>query len=47
MGGQRMLPGSAYLEMARAAVSQAVGGWLGEGEGIRLQQVGWVRPYCR
>ncbi|MEC0959118.1 type I polyketide synthase, partial [Bacillus inaquosorum] len=44
VGGQRMLPGSAYLEMARAAVSQAVGGWLGEGEGIRLQQVGWVRP---
>ncbi|MBH8599757.1 polyketide synthase dehydratase domain-containing protein, partial [Thermoactinomyces sp. CICC 10523] len=44
VGGKRVLPGSACLEMARAAVDQAVGGWTGEGKGIRLRQVNWLRP---
>jgi polyketide synthase PksM len=42
--GQRVLPGVAYLEMARAAVEQAVGS-LEEGQtGIRLKNVVWARP---
>ena len=39
--GQRILPGVAYLEMARAAVEQAAGV---EAEGIRLKNVVWLRP---
>ena len=42
--GQRMLSGSAHLEMARAAVFQGVGEWPGERESLRLQQVSWMRP---
>ncbi len=42
--GQRVLPGVAYLEMARAAVEQAVGA-LEEGQtAIRLKNVVWARP---
>ncbi|WP_347836791.1 hypothetical protein [Gracilibacillus sp. JCM 18860] len=41
--GERMLSGSAYLEMVRAAVSQAVGGRLEE-EGLCLRQISWLRP---
>jgi polyketide synthase PksN len=42
--GQRVLPGVAYLEMARAAVEQAAG-TLGEHQtGIRLKNVVWARP---
>jgi polyketide synthase PksN len=44
MKGQRVLPGVAYLEMARTAVEQAVG-ILEKGEvGIRLKNVVWARP---
>ena len=38
-----MLPGVAYLEMARAAV-EAAAGTLAEGTGIRLKNVVWIRP---
>jgi polyketide synthase PksM len=42
--GKRVLPGVAYLEMARAAVEQAAG-VLKEGpSGIRLKNIVWVRP---
>ncbi|GBF32534.1 polyketide synthase of type I [Desulfocucumis palustris] len=42
--GQRVLPGAAYLEMARAAVEQATVA-LKEGQpGIRLKNVIWARP---
>ncbi len=42
--GQRVLPGVIYLEMARAAVEQAIG-ILEQGEvGIRLKNVVWARP---
>jgi polyketide synthase PksN len=42
--GQRVLPGVAYLEMARAAVDQAAG-FLEEGKtGIGLRNVVWVKP---
>ena len=42
--GQRVLPGVAYLEMARAAVEQAAGA-LEQGQtGIRLKNVVWARP---
>ncbi|KKD52215.1 polyketide synthase dehydratase domain-containing protein, partial [Paenibacillus sp. ICGEB2008] len=42
--GRKMLPGVAYLEMARTAVEQALevkpGGWLT----LQLQQVTWIQP---
>jgi len=42
--GQRVLPGVACLEMARAAVDQAAG-TLKEGRtGVRLRNVVWARP---
>ncbi|MCQ4167589.1 non-ribosomal peptide synthetase, partial [Tahibacter harae] len=45
--GKRVLPGVAYLELARAAVEQALGAAAG-GEGgtarIRLKNVVWPRP---
>ncbi|MBN4053213.1 SDR family NAD(P)-dependent oxidoreductase, partial [bacterium AH-315-L15] len=42
--GQRVLPGVAYLEMARAAVAQ-VAGALEDGQtAIRLKNVVWARP---
>ncbi|OKP52616.1 polyketide synthase [Serratia marcescens] len=39
--GKRLLPGVAYLEMARAAVEQMVG----RGRQLQLTQIVWVRPY--
>ncbi|AJQ25404.1 SDR family NAD(P)-dependent oxidoreductase [Pelosinus fermentans] len=42
--GQRVLPGVAYLEMARAAVEQAAGVLAEDKIGIRLKNVVWVRP---
>ncbi|WP_316205884.1 polyketide synthase dehydratase domain-containing protein, partial [Bradyrhizobium sp. SZCCHNS1012] len=42
--GSRVLPGVAYLEMARAAVTKAAGD-VGDGSsGILLRQVVWARP---
>ncbi len=42
--GQRVLPGVAYLEMARAAVEQAIN-YFGEGKtGIRLKNMVWAKP---
>ena len=43
VNGQRILPGVAYLEMARAAVEQAAG-VVEDGRGIRLKNIVWVRP---
>ncbi|MDC8758414.1 SDR family NAD(P)-dependent oxidoreductase [Janthinobacterium sp. hw3] len=40
--GKRVLPGVAYLEMARAALIQA--GGLAESAGVRLKEVAWARP---
>jgi len=40
--GRRILPGVAYLEMARAALVQA--GGAEAGSGIRLRNVVWARP---
>jgi polyketide synthase PksN len=42
--GQRVLPGVAYLEMARTAVEQAAGLLLKEKTGMRLRNVVWTRP---
>ncbi|HML90062.1 MAG TPA: SDR family NAD(P)-dependent oxidoreductase [Methylomusa anaerophila] len=42
--GERILPGMAYLEMARTAVAQAAGVLETEQAGIRLKNVTWVRP---
>lgn len=42
--GQRVLPGVAYLEMARAAVVQAAGVEKGSGTVIQLKNVVWARP---
>ncbi|MEJ2621307.1 MAG: SDR family NAD(P)-dependent oxidoreductase, partial [Candidatus Thiodiazotropha sp.] len=42
--GQRLLPGVAYLEMARAALSQAAGGLQAEQYGYRLKNMVWARP---
>jgi acyl transferase domain-containing protein/NAD(P)-dependent dehydrogenase (short-subunit alcohol dehydrogenase family)/thioesterase domain-containing protein/acyl carrier protein len=39
--GARVLPGVAYLEMARAAVAEAAGGAAGR---VRLRDVAWIRP---
>ena len=41
--GRRILPGVAYLEMARAAVALAHGG---RATGIRLLNVVWARPFA-
>ncbi|MES2347144.1 MAG: SDR family NAD(P)-dependent oxidoreductase, partial [Pseudomonadota bacterium] len=40
--GKRVLPGVAYLEMARAAVAVAAG--MTDGQGIRLADTVWLRP---
>jgi NAD(P)-dependent dehydrogenase (short-subunit alcohol dehydrogenase family) len=40
--GQRILPGVAYLEMARAAAALANGGLT---TGMRLRDVVWIRPF--
>ena len=42
VGGSRILPGVAYLEMVRAAIARSAA--VGEGEEIRLRQVAWLRP---
>jgi polyketide synthase PksN len=42
--GRRVLPGVAYLEMARTAVGQAAGLLLEEKTGMRLKNVVWTRP---
>jgi len=44
VNGERVLPGAAYLEMARAAVLEAAG-VADEGEnGVRLKNIAWARP---
>jgi polyketide synthase PksN len=42
--GRHVLPGVAYLEMARAAVVQAAGPWQEGRTAIRLKNVAWIRP---
>jgi polyketide synthase PksN len=42
--GQRVLPGVAYLEMARAAVEQAAGVLTDDQTVIQLKNVVWIRP---
>jgi acyl transferase domain-containing protein/acyl carrier protein len=42
--GQRVLPGVAYLEMAREAVELATGALKEDFKGIRLKNVVWARP---
>lgn len=42
--GKRVLPGVAYLEMARAAVEQAAGNEIGTDSGIVLKNVVWTLP---
>ncbi|MBT2288312.1 SDR family NAD(P)-dependent oxidoreductase [Paenibacillus albidus] len=42
--GQRVLPGVAYLEMARAAVSMAAGDLNPEHDTIYLKNMVWARP---
>ncbi|SFJ97202.1 polyketide synthase PksN, partial [Thermoflavimicrobium dichotomicum] len=44
VNGKRLLPGVAYLEMARVAVDQAAGVLQEETMGIRLKNVVWIRP---
>ena len=43
INGQRLLPGVAYLEMARAAVEQATGTLQEEKTVIRLKNIVWAR----
>ena len=43
LNGQKVLPGVAYLEMAREAVKQASGALSKESQGIRLKSVVWAR----
>jgi acyl transferase domain-containing protein/tryptophanase/SAM-dependent methyltransferase len=42
--GMHVLPGVAFLEMARAAVEQAAGVLAEDETGIRLKDIAWVRP---
>ncbi|HWP96054.1 MAG TPA: SDR family NAD(P)-dependent oxidoreductase [Syntrophomonadaceae bacterium] len=42
--GQRILPGVAYLEMARAAVEQAAGQSKDRESGIQLKNIVWAKP---
>ncbi|HML90575.1 MAG TPA: SDR family NAD(P)-dependent oxidoreductase, partial [Methylomusa anaerophila] len=42
--GESILPGVAYLEMARAAVEQAAGALQAEKTRIKLKNVVWARP---
>ncbi|WP_336078347.1 SDR family NAD(P)-dependent oxidoreductase [Paenibacillus sp. 203] len=42
--GQKLLPGVAYLEMARAAVEQVAGSPEDKWTSIRLKDVDWIRP---
>jgi len=44
--GRRLLPGVAYLEMAREAVARSVGeGGAAAGDSVRLRNVVWLRPF--
>ncbi|WP_155983804.1 polyketide synthase dehydratase domain-containing protein, partial [Paenibacillus sp. 1-18] len=42
--GRRIVPGAAYLEMARAAVEHGGGAWREEQAGIRLKDIVWAQP---
>ena len=42
--GQRILPGVAYLEMAREAVKQATGEFTNGNQCLHLENVVWTRP---
>ena len=42
--GQKVLPGVAYLEMAREAVKQATGEFSKDSQRIWLKNVVWIRP---
>ncbi|QNV57856.1 Polyketide synthase PksN [Paenibacillus polymyxa E681] len=42
--GQKLLPGVAYLEMARAAVEQVAGSPEDKWTSIRLKDVDWIQP---
>ncbi|MFS0873157.1 SDR family NAD(P)-dependent oxidoreductase [Paenibacillus xylanilyticus] len=42
--GKRVLPGVAYLEMARAAIEHAAGGLVEGPSEVQLQNVAWIRP---
>ena len=42
--GQKVLPGVAYLEMAREAVKQATGGYSSGSQCLHLKKVVWARP---
>ncbi|MCX8131980.1 MAG: SDR family NAD(P)-dependent oxidoreductase [Clostridia bacterium] len=44
INGQKVLPGVAYLEMARAAVEQAAGSLMEGNIGLRLKNVVWTHP---
>ena len=44
VNGRHILPGVAYLEMARAAVQQAAGTLAAENTRIRLKNIVWARP---
>ncbi|MFF2910653.1 SDR family NAD(P)-dependent oxidoreductase [Paenibacillus sp. NPDC057934] len=44
--GRKVLPGVAYLEMARAASENATGptGRIGDGQAVRIKNVVWINP---
>jgi len=44
VNGQPILPGVAYLEMARAAVENGAGVMIEGQKGIRLKNIVWLRP---
>ncbi|MGK3983836.1 SDR family NAD(P)-dependent oxidoreductase [Sorangium sp. So ce136] len=44
VGGEKVLPGVAYLEMARAAVDASAGFMKNEGTAVQLRDVVWSRP---
>jgi polyketide synthase PksN len=45
VGGQKILPAAAYLEMARAAVELAAYPLTQRNKGIKMTNVLWVRPF--
>lgn len=44
IGGRRVLPGVAQLEMARAAMAAAAGALNGDQRAMRLKNIAWRRP---
>ena len=44
VSGQKVLPGIAYLEMVREAITQATGGTAEINRSIQLRHVAWARP---